>query len=146
MDKKNHNFHSCSSQLVLSVKRDQFTIGLSFLPTNSLLSFQNIYLGSCPNSTTICSSYTLRNIVQYKDICQVIIFSFRPFHSYDIICWLEDKNCTNVALRPIGRWLCHCLENKSWTLRRTSKVMWLIYVSLMWSIMHSTKKGQSHSL
>ena len=38
---------------------------------------------------------------------------FGPFHSCDVICWLEDRNCANVALRPVGRWLCHCLENKS---------------------------------
>ena len=37
---------------------------------------------------------------------------FGPFHSYDIICWLEDRDCANVALGPVGRWLCHCLGNR----------------------------------
>ena len=87
---KNHglckNQHSCSAQLALCVKRDQFTIKLSFFPTNFPLSSQNIYLGSCPNSTAACSSYTLRNMAKYKDICQVIIFSFGHFYSCDIIC------------------------------------------------------------
>ena len=39
---------------------------LPFLPTNSLLSSQNIYLGSYPNSTAACSFYTLRNMAKYK--------------------------------------------------------------------------------
>ena len=47
---------------------------LPFFPTNSPLSSQNIYLGSYPNSTATCSFYTLKNMVEYKDMCQVIIF------------------------------------------------------------------------
>ena len=34
------------------------------------------------------------------------------FHNCEVICWLEDRNCANVALGPVGRWLCHCLGNK----------------------------------
>ena len=69
------------------VKKDQFlTIRLSFFPINSLLSSQNIYLGSCPNSIAACPFYTLRNMADYKNKCQVIIFYFGPFHSCDIIC------------------------------------------------------------
>ena len=37
---------------------------------------------------------------------------FGPFHSCDIICWLEDRDCTNMALGPMGRWLCHYFGNK----------------------------------
>ena len=36
-------------------ERDQFTMKLPFFPTNSLLSSQNIQLGSCPNNTATCS-------------------------------------------------------------------------------------------
>ena len=53
-----------------------------------------------------------------KDRCQVIIFFFRSFCSCDIICWLKDKNYTNVALESIGRLLCHCLGDKSWSSKR----------------------------
>ena len=42
-------------------------------------------------------------MAKYKDKCQVIIFSFEPFHSSDIIYWLGDKNYANVALGPIGK-------------------------------------------
>ena len=56
-------------------ERDQFTMKLSFSPTNSLLSSQNIQLGSCPNSIATCFFYTLRNMAEYKDKYQVIIFS-----------------------------------------------------------------------
>ena len=55
---------------------------------------------------------------------------FGYFHNCDIICWLEDKDCANVAVGPMGRWLCHCLGNSPWTLRRTSGVLWMIHVSL----------------
>ena len=53
---------------------EQFTIKLPFFPTNSPLSSQNIWLGSCPRSSSACFFYTLRNMVEYKDRCQVIIF------------------------------------------------------------------------
>ena len=52
---------------------------LAFFLTNSLLSSQNIYLGSCPNSIAACSSYTLRNMAEYKDKHQVIISLFWTF-------------------------------------------------------------------
>ena len=53
---------------------EQFTIKLPFFPNNSPLSSQNIWLGSCPRSSSACFFYTLRNMVEYKDRCQVIIF------------------------------------------------------------------------
>ena len=56
-------------------ERDQFTMKFPFSPTNSLLSSQNIQLGSCPNSTATYSFYTLKNMADYKDKCQVIIIS-----------------------------------------------------------------------
>ena len=70
---------------------------------------------------------------------------FGYFHSYDVICWLEDRNCANVTLRPVHKWLCHCSVNSPWKLRKTSKVLWMIHVSLKWSNMHSTNKGYLHS-
>ena len=74
-------------------ERDQFTMKLLFLPTNSPLSSQNIYMGSCPRISTSYSFYTLRNMAEYKDKCPVIIFSLlRSFHSCDIIYRLRDKN------------------------------------------------------
>ena len=72
-------------------------------------------------------------------------FYFGPFHSCDVICWPKDRNYANMALGPMGRWPCHYLENKSWTSRGTSGVLWLIHVSLMWSNMHLTNKGCPHS-
>ena len=48
-------------------EREQFTIKLPFFHTNSSLSSQNIWLGSCPKSSAACSFYTLRNMVEYKD-------------------------------------------------------------------------------
>ena len=131
---------------IMCKKKTNFLIRLSFFPINSLLSSQNIYLGSCPNSIVACPFYTLRNMANYKNKCQVIIFYFGPFHSCDIIYWLRDKNYTNVALGPIGRWLSHCLGDKSWTLKGILGVLWLIHVFLRWLIMHSTNKGCPHSL
>ena len=43
---------------------------------NFLLSSQKIYLGSYPESLATCSSYNMRNMVKYKDRCQVVIFLF----------------------------------------------------------------------
>ena len=43
---------------------------------NFLLSSQKIYMGSYPKSPATCSSYNLRNMAEYKDRCQVIIFLF----------------------------------------------------------------------
>ena len=80
-------------------------------------------LGSYPQNTVACSSYNLRNMVEYKDRCQVIIFLFLTFYSCDVICWLEDRNCAKVALEPMGRWPCHCLGNNSWTLKGTLGVL-----------------------
>ena len=40
-------------------------------------------------------------------------FSYlRPFHICEVIYWLEDRNCANMTLGPVGRWLCHCLGDK----------------------------------
>ena len=86
-----------------------------FLPSyliNFLLFSIDIYLGSYPKNTVAYFSYILRSVVEYKNRCQVIIF-LGPFHSCDIIHWLEDRNCANVALRPVGGWLCHYLGNQS---------------------------------
>ena len=46
---------------------------------NFLLSSQKIYLGSYPESLATCSSYNMRNMVKYKDRCQVFIFLFWTF-------------------------------------------------------------------
>ena len=134
--------------LVLCAKRDQFLTTMMFLfPTNSLLSSQNVYLGSCPNYTAACSSFILWGIwLSIKTGVKSLFLYFGHFHSCYIICWLEDKNCTNVVLGPVDRWLWHCLENKFWTLKGTSEVLWLTHVSLRWSIMHSTNKGRPYSL
>ena len=76
---KNHDLNKnttflLSSACIMYGKEINFTIKLPFSLINSLLSSQNIWLGSCPNNTTTCSFYTLRNMVEYKDMCQVIIF------------------------------------------------------------------------
>ena len=70
---------------------------------------------------------------------------FGHFHTCDIIWWLEERKHVNMALWPVGRWLCHCLGNKPWIIRGTSGVPWMIYISLCWSNIHSTNKGCSHS-
>ena len=70
---------------------------------------------------------------------------FGHFHNCGIIWWLEERERPNVALWPVGRWLCHCLGNKPWTMKGTSGVLWMIHVSLKWSNMHSTNKGCSYS-
>ena len=72
---------------------------------------------------------------------------FGHFHSCDVICWLKDRNCTNVALGLMRRWLCHYSGNSHWTLRGrgTSGVLWMIDISLKWSNMHSTNKGCPYS-
>ena len=60
-----------------------------FLPhflINFLLSSQKIYLDSYPKSL-VAWSYNLRNMVEYKDRCQVIIFYyyFGPYYSWGTI-------------------------------------------------------------
>ena len=70
---------------------------------------------------------------------------FGPLHSCDVIYWVKDRDCANEALGPVGRWPCHCLGNKSWILRGTSRALWLLHVSLMWSNMHSTNKECPYS-
>ena len=77
---KNHDLSKnttflLSSACIMYGKEINFTIKLPFSLINSLLSSQNIWLGSCPNNTTTCSFYTLRNMAEYKNKCQVIIFS-----------------------------------------------------------------------
>ena len=53
----------------------------------STFTSQNIWLGSCPRSSVTCSFYTLRNMAEYKDRCQVSIFYLlRSFYSCDIFC------------------------------------------------------------
>ena len=70
---------------------------------------------------------------------------FGHFHNCGIIWWLEERESVNVALWPVGRWLCHCLGHKPWPMRGTSGALWMIHVSLKLSNMHSTNKGCSHS-
>ena len=80
--------HSCSVQLCVmwgirvslvqewcssSKERPCF---LPYFLINFLLFSQKIYLGSYPNSLAAWSSYSLRNMLEYKDRCQVIIFLF----------------------------------------------------------------------
>ena len=75
------------NQCSMDLGRDKFTVKLPFFPTNSPLSSQNIWLGYCPKSPGTCSFYTLRNVAEYKDGCQVIIFYLlRSFYSYGVIC------------------------------------------------------------
>ena len=68
-------------------KGDQFTIKFPFFPTNSPLSSQNIWLGSCSRSSAACSFYTLRNMTEYKDRRQVIIFY--PLRSFLTVMMLS---------------------------------------------------------
>ena len=118
-----HNILSWLSLYYVS-ERDLFTMKLPFFPTNPPLSSQNIYLGSCPRSIAACSFYTLRNMAEYKgQVSSHYILSFGSFHSCDIIYLLRDKNCDNVALGPVGKQLCYCLGDKSWSSRGTSGIL-----------------------
>ena len=105
---------SCSIQIVLCMKRGQScTIKLFFLPTNFILSSTNIYLGSYPQNNAAFSFYNLRNMASTKTNVNSSFLYFGTFYSCDIICWVEDRTCTNVALGPVGRWLCLYLGNQS---------------------------------
>ena len=112
---------------------------------NFLLSSPNIYLGSYPKIRLHVSLIIWGTWLSTRIGVRSSLPYFGPFHTYDIICWLEDKDCANLALGPVGRWLCHCLGNNPWTLRRTSRVQWKIHVSLKWFNMHSIDKRYSHS-
>ena len=97
-----------------------------FLPScliNFLLSSPNIYLGSYPK-IQLHVPLIIRGIwLSTKADVKSSFPYFWHFHNCDIICWLDDRDCTNMALGPVGRWLCHCLENSPWTLRRSSGVL-----------------------
>ena len=64
---------SCTIRCSSSKERPCF---LPYSLINFLLFSQKIYLGFCPNSLAACSSYSLRNMAEYKNRCQVIIFLF----------------------------------------------------------------------
>ena len=72
---------SCFAQTVLCVKRGQFhTIRMfSFLSSQLSTLFSRYLFRFLPHNIATCSSYNLRNIVEYKDRCQVIISLFWTF-------------------------------------------------------------------
>ena len=94
---------SSSAQTVLCVKRGQFrTIILNFL-----LSSPNIYLGSCLTIQLHVLLIIWRIWLSAKIGVKSSFPYFGLFHSCDILYWLKNRDCTNVALGPMGRWLCH---------------------------------------
>ena len=117
---------------------------LLFYLINFLLSSSNIYLGSYLKIQLHVPLIIWGIWLSTKTGVKSSFPYFGHFHSCTIICWLEDRNCANVALGPVGRWLGHCLGNSPWILR-TSRVLWLIHVSLKWSNMHLTNKRRHHS-
>ena len=117
--------HTCTIRMFFLKERPYF---LHSYLINFLVSSLNIYLGSYPK-IQLYVPFIIWEIWLSTKIGVKSLFSyFEPFHSCAIICWLEDRDCANVALGPMGRWLCHCLGNSPWTLRRTSGVLWLIQV------------------
>ena len=80
---------SSSAQTVLCVKRGQFrTIILNFL-----LSSPNIYLGSCLTIQLHVLLIIWRIWLSAKIGVKSSFLYFGHFHNYDVICWLEDRNC-----------------------------------------------------
>ena len=133
--------HSCTIRVFF---KERHCFLASYL-INFLLSSPNIYFGSCPK-IQLCVLLIIWGIrPSTKTSVKSSFPYFGHFHSCDIICSLEDRDCANVALGPMGRWLCHCLGNMPWTLRGTSRVLWMIHVPLKWSNIHSTNKGCPHS-
>ena len=68
--------NSCTMRVFFLKEKPYF---LPFYLINFLLSSLKIYLGSYPKNRAVCSSYNLRNMVEYKDKCQVIISLFWIF-------------------------------------------------------------------
>ena len=58
---------------------------LSSYLINFLPSSQKIYLGSYPKSSAARSFYNLRNIAEYKDKCQIIIFLFLDLFTVGVL-------------------------------------------------------------
>ena len=151
--------HSCSIKLLYCVGKRvslvQCTIRCSsskerhcFLPyslINFLLFSQKIYLGFCPNSLATCSSYSLRNMAEYKNRCQVIIFLFWTLLQLRYYLVAGGERMPTSALWHEGGWLCHYMGNNSWAMRGTSKVLQMIHVSLKWSNIHSANEGCFYS-
>ena len=92
-----------------------------FLPSyliNFLFSSQKIYLGSYPKSPATCFSSNLRNMIEYKDRCQVIIFFFWTFPQLgyylvaggERMCQHGTVACGQVTLPLSGEQL---LDNES---------------------------------
>ena len=118
-----------------------------FLPSyliNFLLSSPPIYLGSYPKIQLLVPLIIWGIWLSTKTGVKSSFPYFGPFHNCDIICWLEDKDCANMALVHWCPWVGD-LGNRPQTLRETSRVLWMIHMSLKWSNMHSTNKGCSHS-
>ena len=133
--------HSCTIRVLFLKER------LCFLPSHLitfLLFSLYIYLRSYPNIQLHVPFIIWGIWLSTRTGVKSSFLYFRHFHSYDIICWLEDKDCTNVARGPVGKWLCYYLGNSPWTLRGTSGVLWMIHMFLKWSNMHSTNKGCLH--
>ena len=133
--------HNCTIRVFFLKERPCFLY--SYL-INILLSSPNIYLGSNPKIQLHVPLIIWEIWLSTKIGIKSSFPYFGPFHS-SAISWLENRDCTNMALGLVGKWLCYCLGNNPWTLRRTSGVLWLIQVSLKWSNIHSTNKRCSHS-
>ena len=118
---------------------------LSYSLINFLLFSQKIYLGFCPNSLAVCSSYSLRNMAEYKNRCQVIIFLFWTLLQLRYYLVAGGERMSTSALWHEGGWLCHYMGNNSWAMRGTSKVLQMIHVSLKWSNIHSANEGCFYS-
>ena len=119
-----------------------------FLPyflINFLLSSLKIYLGSYLNSPAACSSYSLRNMAEYKDWCQVIIFLFWTLLQLRYYLVTGGERTPTSTLWHEGRWPYHCMRNNSWAMKGTSGVLKMIHVSLKWSNMHSANDGCFYS-
>ena len=114
-----------------------------FLPyflINFLLFSQKIYLGSCPNSPPACSSYSLRNMAEYNDKCQVIISLFWTLLQLRYYLVAGGERTPTSGLWHGGRWLYHCMGNNSWPMKGTSEVLKMIHTSLKWSNIQSANK------
>ena len=57
--------NSCTIRVFFLKEKPYF---LPFYLINFLLSSLKIYLGSYPKNTAACSSYNLRNMVEYKEV------------------------------------------------------------------------------
>ena len=121
---KNHGFLLCSALYYMERRDNSYTIRVfffqretirvtssfkgrpCFLPSyliNFLLSSQDIYSGSYLQILAACSSYNLRNMAEYKDRCQVIIFLFLHISTAGVL--FGDWRRRNAPTWHCGMWV-----------------------------------------